>query len=251
MTGTVPLNDLGEFLKKCRAELSPRTVGLPESGGPRRAAGLRREEVAQLASISTDYYTRLEQGRMQASAPVLGVLARVLHLNDDERSYLFQLAGRTAGRTRRRGRQKVQARLQRVLDDLTATPAIVQSDASDVQHEIEFQLYGAIAATKAVLPAMREAGAGTLLYTTGAGSLDPVPVVGNVNAAAAALRNWAVNLHEELDGTGVQAAHIALDVSIAVALIPGSPVIQPEDISPVYWDLHTTERDRAELVFKG
>ncbi|MFD4598173.1 SDR family NAD(P)-dependent oxidoreductase [Streptomyces sp. NPDC058464] len=129
------------------------------------------------------------------------------------------------------------------------TPA--ESDPSDVQHEIEFQLYGAIAATKAVLPAMREAGAGTLLFTTGAGSLDPVPVVGNVNAAAAALRNWAVNLHEELDGTGIQAAHIALDVSIAVALIPGSPVIQPEDISPVYWDLHTTKRDRAELVFKG
>ncbi|MFD4598175.1 helix-turn-helix domain-containing protein [Streptomyces sp. NPDC058464] len=132
MTGTVPLNELGEFLKKRRAELSPRTVGLPESGRPRRVAGLRREEVAQLASISTDYYTRLEQGRMQASAPVLGVLARVLHLNDDERSYLFQLAGRTVSRTRRRGRQKVQARLQRVLDDLTATPAIVQGRRGDV-----------------------------------------------------------------------------------------------------------------------
>ena len=132
---------------------------------------------------------------------------------------------------------------------LLTTPA--GSDPSDVQHEIEFQLYGAIAATKAVLPAMREAGAGTLLYTTGAGSLDPVPIVGNVNAAAAALRNWAVNLHKELDGTGIQAAHVALDVSIATAVIPGSPVIQPEDISPVYWELHTTKRDQAELVFKG
>ncbi|MFF5138471.1 SDR family NAD(P)-dependent oxidoreductase [Streptomyces sp. NPDC013157] len=130
-----------------------------------------------------------------------------------------------------------------------ATPA--ESDYSHIQHEIEFQLYGAIAATKAVLPAMREAGTGTLLYTTGAGSLDPLPVVGNVNAAAAALRNWAVNLHKELDGTGIQAAHIGIDVSIAVSLIPGQPVIQPEDISPVYWDLHTTRRDQAELVFKG
>lgn len=89
------LNELGEFLKDRRAELSPRTVGLPDSGGPRRVAGLRREEVAQLASISTDYYTRLEQGRIQASAPVLGTLARVLHLDDDQRDYLFGLAGKS------------------------------------------------------------------------------------------------------------------------------------------------------------
>jgi hypothetical protein len=61
---------------------------------------------------------------------------------------------------------------------------------------------------------MREAGTGTLLYTTGAGSIDPVPQVGNVNAAAAALRNWVLNLHKELDGIGIQAAHSAIDVSI-------------------------------------
>ncbi|MFC8666484.1 helix-turn-helix domain-containing protein [Streptomyces sp. NPDC057199] len=131
MTSDVPLNELGEFLKKRRSELSPRTVGLPETGGPRRVEGLRREEVAQLASISTDYYTRLEQGRMQASAPVLDTIARVLHLDDDERAYLFQLAGKTP-RTRRHGRQKVQPQLQRVLDDLTATPAIVQGRRGDI-----------------------------------------------------------------------------------------------------------------------
>ncbi|MFI5819915.1 helix-turn-helix domain-containing protein [Streptomyces rishiriensis] len=132
MTANVPLNELGEFLKKRRSELSPRTVGLPETDRPRRVEGLRREEVAQLASISTDYYTRLEQGRMQASAPVLDVLARVLHLDDDERGYLFQLAGKTTTRTRRRGRQKVQPQLQRVLDDLTATPAVVQGRRGDI-----------------------------------------------------------------------------------------------------------------------
>jgi transcriptional regulator with XRE-family HTH domain len=132
MTGTNPLNELGEFLKKRRASLSPRTVGLPESDRPRRVAGLRREEVAQLANISTDYYMRLEQGRMQASAPVLDILARVLHLDDDERGYLFQLAGKTTIRTRRRGRQRVQPQLQRVLDDLTATPAIVQGRRGDI-----------------------------------------------------------------------------------------------------------------------
>jgi transcriptional regulator with XRE-family HTH domain len=132
MTSNVPLNELGEFLKKRRGELSPRTVGLPEGAGPRRVAGLRREEVARLASISTDYYTRLEQGRMQASAPVLDTLARVLHLDDDQRAYLFQLAGKTANRTRRRGRQRVQPQLQRVLDDLTATPALVQGRRGDI-----------------------------------------------------------------------------------------------------------------------
>ncbi|MFG2129265.1 helix-turn-helix domain-containing protein [Streptomyces sp. NPDC048751] len=132
MTSSIPLNELGVFLRKRRSELSPRTVGLPETGGPRRVAGLRRQEVAQLASISTDYYTRLEQGRIQASAPVLDSLARVLHLDDDERGYLFQLAGKTVTRTRRRGAQRVQPQLQRVLDGLTTTPAMVQGRRGDI-----------------------------------------------------------------------------------------------------------------------
>lgn len=127
------------------------------------------------------------------------------------------------------------------------TPAA--TDPSHVQHEMEFQLYGAIAATQAVLPAMRESGAGTLLYTTGAGSIDPVPQVGNVNAAAAALRNWAINLHKELAGTGIQAAHVCINVSIGTSVVPGFPTAKPEQISPVYWELHTTHRDEAERVF--
>ncbi|MGX1274398.1 SDR family NAD(P)-dependent oxidoreductase [Streptomyces phaeoluteigriseus] len=131
----------------------------------------------------------------------------------------------------------------------TALATPVEAEPADVQHEIEFQLYGAMAATRVVLPAMREAGAGMLLYTTGAGSIDPVPQVGNVNAAAAALRNWAINLHKELDGTGVQAAHVGIDVSIGTPALPGFPTAQPEEISPAYWELHTTRRDQAELVF--
>ena len=86
-------NELGTFLKARRAELSPRRVGLPGGVGPRRAAGLRREEVATLASISTDYYTRIEQGRIQASAPVHNTLADVLSLDQDQRRYLLDLAG--------------------------------------------------------------------------------------------------------------------------------------------------------------
>ncbi|MFF1442466.1 helix-turn-helix domain-containing protein [Streptomyces sp. NPDC058295] len=92
-------NELGEFLKLRRAELSPRTVGLPDTGG-RRVPGLRREEVAPLAAISTDYYTRLEQGRVQPSASVLAALAQVLRLADDQRDHLFELARPTVGPTR-------------------------------------------------------------------------------------------------------------------------------------------------------
>jgi transcriptional regulator with XRE-family HTH domain len=117
MTSDAHVNELGAFLKERRAELSPRTVGLPDTGGPRRVPGLRREEVALLAAISSDYYTRLEQGRIQPSAPVLAALVRVLHLNNDQRDHLFELAGRQAARPRRQAAQKVQPQLRRLLDD--------------------------------------------------------------------------------------------------------------------------------------
>jgi transcriptional regulator with XRE-family HTH domain len=96
-------------------------------------AGLRREEVALLAAISTAYYTRLEQGRLQASGPVLGELAQVLRLNEDQRTYLFELAGKDAlQRPHRRTHQKAQPQLQRLLDDLTATPAFVMGRRTDI-----------------------------------------------------------------------------------------------------------------------
>jgi len=123
-------------------------------------------------------------------------------------------------------------------------------DPAHVRHEMDFLLYGAIAATRAVLPAMREAGAGTLLYTNGAGAIDPVPMLGNVNAAAAALRNWALNLHKELAGTGVHAAHVAIGVAIGSSDFPGVPNAPAEQIAPIYWNLHTN-RDDAERVFTG
>ena len=113
-----------------------------------------------------------------------------------------------------------------------------------------FQLHGAIAATRAVLPAMREAGAGTLLYTTGAGSVVHVPKAANVSTASAALRHWAINLHKELDGTGIQAAHVALDVTIGTPTFYGQPKATADQISPLYWELHTTDRDQAERIFR-
>lgn len=131
---------------------------------------------------------------------------------------------------------------------MMTTPA--RTEAAHVQREIEFQLYGAITATKVVLPAMREAGTGTLLYTTGAGSIRPRPQGANVSAAEAALRNWAMNLHKELGGTGIQAAHVALDVTISAPTFYGQSKATADQISPLYWDLHTTDRDKAERIFR-
>src|SRR5436189_2864688 len=125
-------NELGAFLRARRSELSPSDVDLPEGGTQRRVAGLRREEVAQLAAISTDYYTRLEQGRIHPSAPVLASLARVLRLDDDQRTYMSELAGNpAAAKSRRRAPQKVKPYMHRVLDRIDA-PAIVMTPTHDV-----------------------------------------------------------------------------------------------------------------------
>jgi len=124
-----------------------------------------------------------------------------------------------------------------------------ETTVDDVQSQMDAQLYGSIAATQAVLPAMRAAGAGTLIFTTGAGSVDPVPFIANVNAAAAALRNWVINLNKELTGTGVYAAHLAINVSIDGA-VPDFPAAPASDIAAAYWELHTT-RTEAERVFSA
>ncbi|MGP2436761.1 helix-turn-helix domain-containing protein [Streptomyces sp. JW3] len=124
-------SELGDFLKARRRALSPAAAGLP-GGGRRRVPGLRREEVALLASVSPDYYARLEQGRRRASEPVLEALARVLRLSADERAYLFGLSGKDSGRPRRRPAQRVRPQLRRLLDDLTYTPALVLGRCTDI-----------------------------------------------------------------------------------------------------------------------
>ncbi|MFI7640652.1 SDR family NAD(P)-dependent oxidoreductase [Nonomuraea sp. NPDC049400] len=129
-----------------------------------------------------------------------------------------------------------------------AVPSEVTVD--NLQPQIEYNLYGAVAAAGAVLPAMRAAGAGTLLFTTGGGSVDPIPMLGNVNTAAAALRNWVLNLNKELTGSGVYAAHVAISVWIGGGGPEGFPTATPEQIAPLYWDLHE-RRDRPEVIFNG
>ncbi|WP_284434802.1 helix-turn-helix transcriptional regulator [Streptomyces sp. TUS-ST3] len=126
------LPELGEFLKERRAQLSPRTVGLPESGAPRRVPGLRREEVARLAGISTYSYARLEQGRAPVPRSVLTALVRVLRLDDYQRDHLFALAASGAHEPRRRPAQRVHPQLRRILDELKATPALVLGRHLDI-----------------------------------------------------------------------------------------------------------------------
>ena len=88
-------DELREFLRSRRGRLSPAEVGLPVAGGRRRVPGLRREEVAQLAGVSVDYYVRLEQGRdLTPSESVLDALARALRLDDTERAHLIADVGR-------------------------------------------------------------------------------------------------------------------------------------------------------------
>ncbi|MFL5999931.1 MAG: SDR family NAD(P)-dependent oxidoreductase [Streptomyces sp.] len=129
-----------------------------------------------------------------------------------------------------------------------AAPSEVTVD--NLQPQIDYLVYGALTAAQAVLPAMREAGAGTLLFTNGGGSVDPVPMLGNVNAAAAALRNWVINLDQELAGSGVHAAHVAINVWIGGGGPEGFPTATPEQIAPLYWDLHEN-RNRSEAVFNA
>jgi len=122
----------------------------------------------------------------------------------------------------------------------------------NLQPQIECICYGAITATRAVLPAMLAAGSGTLLYTTGASSVTPAPVFVSPGMAGAALRKWALTLNAALGGRGIYAGHVAIGTWIAGT--PGAPagasLKQPDDIARLYWDLHTS-REPAEHVISA
>jgi transcriptional regulator with XRE-family HTH domain len=128
--------EIREFLVSRRARITPEQAGLPAFGGERRVSGLRREEVALLAGVSIDYYTRLERGNMSgASESVLNALARALQLDDAERSHLYDLARAVTPRpsTRRRSAsQRVRPGLQRILDALYDVPADVRNGRRDI-----------------------------------------------------------------------------------------------------------------------
>ena len=119
----------------------------------------------------------------------------------------------------------------------------------NLQPQIESTCYGAITATRAVLPAMLAAGTGTLLYTTGGSSVTPAPVFVSAGMAGAALRKWVLTLNGALASTGVYAGHVAIGTWIAgtPGAPEGAPLKEPDDIARLYWDLHTG-REPAELL---
>ncbi|HEX8344415.1 MAG TPA: helix-turn-helix transcriptional regulator [Actinoplanes sp.] len=135
-------DEIRDFLTTRRERLSPEQAGLPFfGGGKRRVKGLRREEVAMLAGMSTDYYTRLERGNLTGvSDTVLDALARALRLDEAERAHLFNLAGTAntstraaAGNPPRRPAHRAGVRqgVQRILDTINA-PAYVRNGRMDI-----------------------------------------------------------------------------------------------------------------------
>ncbi|GAA0911786.1 helix-turn-helix transcriptional regulator [Virgisporangium aurantiacum] len=132
-------SEVRDFLTTRRARLSPERAGLPAyGGGHRRVAGLRREEVALLAGVSVDYYTRLERGNLAGvSDSVLEALARALQLDEAERVHLFDLAraantSATTARRRRRPGPTLRPGVHLLLDAMTMAPAYVRNGRLDV-----------------------------------------------------------------------------------------------------------------------
>lgn len=128
---TLDDNQLGDFLKDRRAKLDPAEFGF--TSVRRRTPGLRREEVAQRASVSATWYTWLEQGRGGApSADVLDRLAAALKLTTDEREHLYLLAQKRPPEVRHRNAEAVTPRLQRILEAMELSPALVMTSARDI-----------------------------------------------------------------------------------------------------------------------
>ncbi|MHC5560653.1 helix-turn-helix transcriptional regulator [Kocuria sp. U4B] len=129
--------EVRQFLGSRRGRITPSQAGLPVYGGTRRVPGLRRAEVATLAGVSVEYYTRLEQGNLAGvSDEVLEAICRALHLDESERAHLFDLA-RAAGPGRRARRRvepvlPVRPSIQRLLEGWTGIPALVRTGRMDV-----------------------------------------------------------------------------------------------------------------------
>lgn len=130
-----PNRELGQFLRRARANRDPQETGLLSDGRIRRVPGLRREEVALLAGVSTDYYTRLEQGRHTTpSTQVLDALARALDLDEAGHAYLHTListAGKPASRSRP-GVQRVRPGLHQLLASVSSQPALILGHRTDI-----------------------------------------------------------------------------------------------------------------------
>lgn len=130
-----PERDVQQFLTTLRARLTPEQAGVPVFGGERRVPGLRREEVAQLAGVSTAYYTRMERGNLSGvSDSVIYALARALHLNEAETAHLLDLARAATGprpRPRRRPAPRVSPRIAQLIQTMADVPTLALTRLGD------------------------------------------------------------------------------------------------------------------------
>lgn len=126
-------SEIADFLRTRRGRISPESAGLPADGRARRVPGLRREEAARLAGVSTEYYTRLEQGRAVHPSPeVVDALARALRLDVTEREHLTDLLARPGARRAPVSPQRVRHGLHLMLQTLDHVPAFVLGRRTDV-----------------------------------------------------------------------------------------------------------------------
>jgi transcriptional regulator with XRE-family HTH domain len=129
-------DDMREFLMSRRSRVTPEEAGLPAYGARRRVTGLRREEVAMLAGISVEYYTRLERGNTSGvSEDVLEGISRALQLDEAERAHLFDLvrsANRVRPTRRQPGQERVRPTVQRILDSMVGVPAYLRNGRLDI-----------------------------------------------------------------------------------------------------------------------
>ncbi|MEV4095712.1 helix-turn-helix transcriptional regulator [Streptosporangium saharense] len=150
-------SEVRAFLTSRRAKVSPQQAGLP-SHGRRRVEGLRRGEVAALAGVSVEYYTRLERGNLAgASDGVLDAIARALRLDDTETAHLHHLAraaATPAARARRVRTPEVRAPVRRVLESMSGVPALVRDHRFDIlaANPLAMALYAPMFAAGEVLP---------------------------------------------------------------------------------------------------
>ncbi|OBG79942.1 transcriptional regulator [Mycobacterium sp. E802] len=256
-------SELAEFLSARRAQLSPQAAGLDdEAVARRRVPGLRREELARLAGVSVDYYTRLEQGRSRsASTDVLDALAGALQLNEAERQHLHHLARRQPTQRKRRSRpQSVDGTTLRLLEllDQVCSPAFVLGRRLDVlAHN---RLAGALITEFRELPAAQRNQARFVFFDPHARELyadweqvaaDTVAMlrldagrhpdddklaalVGELSIRSVEFRSWWSNHTVERRTTGTKAYHHPLVGDLTVDYQALNPSADPDQILIIY-----------------
>ena len=165
--------EVREFLTTRRAKVTPEQAGLPRYAGRRRVAGLRRDEVAQLAGISIEYYTRLERGNIRGvSDEVLNGVARALHLDEVERAHLLDLvrmANASPAARRHPVPQQVRPSVRRLLNSMTGTAAFVRNGRLDIlaANQLGFALYSPVFGSPASADLRRPANLARFIFLDG------------------------------------------------------------------------------------